>query len=382
MKLIIFFFLVSGAILFAQEQTSSELPEIKELENQALSERELNAFIDFEERKPLELIHILLDRLVEHIKVVDLDPIKRVGMHRIKINQQYFDRGTGNYVQGRVEEAFVRFADFDLITSPELNQITVISTDSSLQIYNNIPKIEMLWELGKELYLDAFLQGELGATPDGSYYLNVKVIKQQTGDILWSKNLLIGDNLNSEYISRWSLGIGVRFLGVETTPFTIDWEDQKFTELYLNLGYRNRFLETRTFWYTFRLGLAVFNSAVTNPTEPSPISHTFPAIKAAADFHFVLIPRTKSEGIIDGRGLLSVGSSLNITLSPVYYRGQLLAVSGFLLSHFSRVFSFRFALDYFIGSTTLVGESAALSTVNSQFIFEKVGVNAEILWDF
>ncbi len=372
-------FIVVG-VVFAQKN-ANELPTIAPTsDDKDLSGEALDVFPGLREKRELDLINVLLNRLEESLRGVDLDPVKRVGVHRVKMNFDFIDRGLAGYIQGRIEEAFVQYANFNLVSSPELSQITVISTDTSLQIYNAIPDIETLWKLGKDLYLDAFLQGEIGKTANGGYYLNVRVIKQRTGDVLWSKNFLIGEYVQSEDIRRFSLGVGIRFLTVAKDNITIAWESPTFSESYLQLGYRNRLLETYRFWYTIRLGLGLFTSAVTNPQATVAKTEQFPVLRVAWEMAYVLIPSRK--GIIDGRGLLSLGIFAGATSSVLLYDGRLLSLSVFAITHFSRYFSIKAQVEQFIGGTTLIGRNETfIQTTGNNFNFRGLAYNVEILWD-
>lgn len=86
-----------------------------------------------------------------------------------------------------------------MVDVPALKALRIYISDENLKISNTYPEIEELWEIGKKYGVDAFLDGSCTRTDNGDIILNLKMVANRSGEIVWSESF-INDKLNRKDI--------------------------------------------------------------------------------------------------------------------------------------------------------------------------------------
>jgi hypothetical protein len=75
-----------------------------------------------------------------------------------------------------------------LVSLPELNTLKILSTDSSFSISNALPSPDELWRVGRRLRVDAFIEGNLSYVRGKAMYLDLRLNRTGTNEVLWAKS--------------------------------------------------------------------------------------------------------------------------------------------------------------------------------------------------
>lgn len=126
--------------------------------------------------------------------LISLPPhIQRVALYRLRADRKEFSPGMIRYIQSQIEESFFA-AKRDVVSAPELKTTRISSTDTSFQMSNAVSDAEELWKLGRKLRVDAFLDGGITKSKDGDILLTLKLMRQETADVVWSQTFVAGPN--------------------------------------------------------------------------------------------------------------------------------------------------------------------------------------------
>lgn len=119
--------------------------------------------------------------------------LQRVALYRLRADRREFSPGMIRYVQNQIEEAFFA-SKRDVVSAPELKTTRISSTDTSFQMSNAVSDAEELWKLGRKLRVDAFLDGGITRSKEGDLLLTLKLIRQESADVVWSQTFIAGPN--------------------------------------------------------------------------------------------------------------------------------------------------------------------------------------------
>lgn len=168
------------------------------------------------DRTGLEQLTTVLQELKD--STMEIPPaIERVAVYRIRINPTYFDPGMARYIREEIENTFRKSSRIDVVTAPELKTIRVAITDTSFSFKNTIPTLDELWALGKKLRVDAFIDGSVTMTDHNDLLVTLKLVKNTTGEIVWSQSFVAGPNQKKIYKNplRFQLATLVHILPLE-----------------------------------------------------------------------------------------------------------------------------------------------------------------------
>ncbi len=188
----------------------------------------LNAAEKKKDMSGLEQTYGILNKLKE--AAVEIPPdIERVAVYRIRVDHEHFEPGMSRYIRERLEDTFRETTRIEVVTAPELKTIRVDITDISFSFKNTIPTLEELWDLGKKLRVDAFIDGSVTMTELGDMLVTLKLVKNKTGEIVWSESLIAGPNEKKEYKNplRFQLATGVHIVSLEESGYLDSVTDVK-----------------------------------------------------------------------------------------------------------------------------------------------------------
>lgn len=139
-------------------------------------------------------IIVFLDRLFsdisEDIFLIE-EKVDRIAIYNIKMDRSAFSLQLSNYIEGRLHQIFQEAEGITLVNLPRLSGIKISSSDTSFQILNTVPSHKELWKIGRELKVQAFLEGECSYIPDLGIALNLRLSKTGSGSILWAKTYTV-----------------------------------------------------------------------------------------------------------------------------------------------------------------------------------------------
>lgn len=144
----------------------------------------------------------------------DIPPdLRRLAVYQLRVDRQEFSPGMARFIQGKVEEVFLKYGRREVVAAPELRTMRIVSTDTSFQMSNTLPKLEELWELGEKLRLDGYIEGNCTRSEEGDVMINLRVFRHKTAEVVWSGTFIAGPSKRSydfpllEFGAR--LGFGV-----------------------------------------------------------------------------------------------------------------------------------------------------------------------------
>jgi TolB-like protein len=120
--------------------------------------------------------------------------VRRVALHKLRFDREEFSASLVRYLQNMVEEVMARQGMKSVISSPELRTTRIIVTDTTFFLANALPNAEALWELGRKLRVEAFVEGSVTRSAEGDVILSLKIIRQETAEIIWNRNFVAGPN--------------------------------------------------------------------------------------------------------------------------------------------------------------------------------------------
>lgn len=193
-----------------------------------------------------------IDKIIQelHESMGNIPPeIQKIAIYQIRSNPSDFSPGLSKYIQGKIETAFRAEGRRKVVSPPELKTLTVISTDTSFELSNTIPTIQDLWNLGEQLRIDAFVEGNIAKTEDGDVLLNLKLIKHQSAEVVWSGDFIAGPNKTKPGIFdlKWSFSTPLRSFALDKVE-PIDFDG--ITQLTIRGECSEALIENKRLWYS------------------------------------------------------------------------------------------------------------------------------------
>ncbi|MGM0444451.1 MAG: hypothetical protein ACQEQV_09710 [Fibrobacterota bacterium] len=248
--------------------------------------------------------------------------IERVAVYRIRVDQDHFSRGMARFIRERIEEVFRKSSRREIVTAPELKTIRVSVTDTSFSFSNTVPSIEALWELGDKLRLDAFIDGSCTRTEDGDVLLTLKLLRNTTGEIVWSESFIAGPNEQEDAFPGISFAVGAGASIAPMKEYMIDsnsYTGGNFTSYGMRLYMEEATTARRRFYFSVHGGVYVANLRPEDETQTQNL--TVINTKVGGDLIFALLP--KDESYTDYWLGILLGLELN---KPLMYRRSSLAL--------------------------------------------------------
>ncbi len=152
--------------------------------------------------------------------VGELPPeIRRVAVYQIKADPKEVRLGTIRYIQAQVEDVLSKEAHRAVVNSPELRNLRVVSTDTSLTVSNSLPSLEDLSRLALKLDVDAFVEGACTRSADNDLMLTIRIFRSRTGELVWTGNFVSGPNRRDAAFQDLDFAVSVPFLMLPVDAF-------------------------------------------------------------------------------------------------------------------------------------------------------------------
>jgi hypothetical protein len=195
--------------------------------------------------------------------------IRRVALHKLRFDREEFSASLIRYLQNMVEEVLARQGMKNVISSPELRTTRIIVTDTTFFLANALPNAEALWELGRKLRVEAFVEGSVTRSAEGDVILSLKMIRQESAEIIWNRNFVAGPNRSKAKhfsfepfiytaFNYWPVN---RFESDnkldQTTSKVIRTDSLQFYRYYMEFGAQEAISESRMFFMSGVAGLGV-----------------------------------------------------------------------------------------------------------------------------
>lgn len=135
----------------------------------------------------LKLMEEIFAQLPKDISEIDPD-LGRIAVYRIETDGSNISAPMREHFESRLVEILRMLQRPAVVALPELNTLKVSSTDSSFSIINALPSPDELWRVARKLRVDAFLEGNLVYLPLKALFLDLRLNRTGTNEVLWAKS--------------------------------------------------------------------------------------------------------------------------------------------------------------------------------------------------
>jgi hypothetical protein len=302
--------------------------------------------------------------------------IERIAVYRIRVSQRDFSPGMARFIKGKLEETLIKTGRRKVVTSPELKTIRIASTDTTFMMTNTVPTLDDLWDLGNKLKVDAFLDGTCTRSEDGDVLVHLRLIRQNTAEIIWSSSFVAGPNKQKQFVSdvRYTMGAGFGLLPVKTLDFVEKKMDMYHHYLLFQVG--EAATPTRSVNLSFFTGigwmLGVGKDGYDSTIQKLP---TVYPIQVGAELTTVLFPKNISEA--GYWGALYFGGKF-------FVFQRMLMLSGGYRAEFSKHLEIKTGVNYLpINKVLYVNKQLLFSdTRPHEVLLEDLSYEINILFNF
>jgi hypothetical protein len=144
--------------------------------------------------KILNLMEDLLTQVPPDLAGIDPE-IKRLAIYKIKIDERVIPPALAVHFKSKLVELLQEIEPPTLVSLPELNTLKISSTDTSFSIINALPSPNELWRIGRNLRVDAFVEGELSYVADKALFLDLRLNRTGTNEVLWARSYSAYENI-------------------------------------------------------------------------------------------------------------------------------------------------------------------------------------------
>ncbi len=121
--------------------------------------------------------------------LVEIDPgLNRIAVYRIDVDDALLTPPLRTHFESRLVEVFGILGQPAMVSLPEMNTLRITGTDSSFSVMNSLPTPDEIWRVGRRLRVDAFLEGNLTFVKDKALFLDLRLNRTGTNEILWVKS--------------------------------------------------------------------------------------------------------------------------------------------------------------------------------------------------
>lgn len=196
--------------------------------------------------------------------------IQRVALYRLRADRKEFSPGMIRYIQSQIEEAF-HIQKRDVVSTPELKTTRITSTDTSFQMSNAVSDAEELWKLGRKMRIDAFIDGGLTKSKDGDILLTMKLIKQETADVVWSQTFVAGPNEDRAKPAQFEMTANLGWGYWDVNKYVYKESETKgglvFYRYYADLGIQQVMNDQRTWFIGIHGGMGYLVDVPDDPED-------------------------------------------------------------------------------------------------------------------
>lgn len=138
-----------------------------------------------------ERILTLMESIFSQIPadLAEIDPsLNRIAIYRIHTQDAAIPPPLKDHFEARLVQIFLSLGTPALVSLPEMNTLKISSTDTSFSIINSLPSPDELWRVGRRLRVDAFLEGTLTYVHKKALFLDLRLNRTGTNEVLWAKS--------------------------------------------------------------------------------------------------------------------------------------------------------------------------------------------------
>lgn len=237
-----------------------------------------------------EAIITLMEKIFSEIPddLTEIDPkIKRVAMYRLNMDKAYMPTVLQAHFESRLIEIFRTIDPPKMVSLPKLSTLRVSSTDSSFSIINSLPSPDELWRVGRSLRVDAFIEGDVTYVPRKALFLDLRLSRTGTNEVLWAKSYKAYEEMAVPQINpvKESLNAGFEFFQIHTNsvPDSLLHQDfnNKLVQYTIYLGLYQFMTAASRLRYELRGGISFLSEGVTF-TSPQFQENAFYGLKEGA----------------------------------------------------------------------------------------------------
>ncbi len=143
--------------------------------------------VDDGDENILKLMNEIFAQVPEDIPEIDPD-LGRIAVYRIETEGSNISASLREHFESRLIEILRTLDRPAVVALPDLSTLRISSTDSSFSIINSMPAPDELWKAARKLRVDAYLEGNLGYMPGKALFLDLRLNRTGTNEVLWAKS--------------------------------------------------------------------------------------------------------------------------------------------------------------------------------------------------
>ncbi|MFQ5602994.1 MAG: hypothetical protein ACE5HS_06965 [bacterium] len=140
-----------------------------------------------ESEKVVKLMEEIFQQIPVDLSEID-SKLKRIAVYRIKTDSKYIPAPLREHFENRLVELLRSLGTPSVVALPELNRLKITANDTSFSIINALPSPDELWLVGRKLRVDGFLEGNLVYVPGKALFLDLRLNRTGTNEVLWAKS--------------------------------------------------------------------------------------------------------------------------------------------------------------------------------------------------
>jgi hypothetical protein len=270
--------------------------------------------------------------------------VERVAVYNIQVDRNHFPPGVARYIRFQIEAVLRKYSRRQVVAAPNLKTMRINVSDTSFSMTSRLPDAEQLWDLGRSLGIDAFLQGTCTKSEDGDVILSVKLIKQETAEILWTGNYIAGPNEDDgDTFGKPELVVNAAFSYWDLSRYTVNGSavslDMQMYHYYLEAGAQEAVGVDKRVYLGLYAGLGMYLPVSETPEDTVYQNISSKGqISAGPEILLVLVPKEESaEGYL-------LGSYVGVR---AYFPSRFIVVQGGLQSRMTPHFAISMGISYF-----------------------------------
>lgn len=268
MKKMIAIFLLAGALILVHGERA--IAQIKPSSNEAI----------------LTLMEKIFKEIPDDLSEIN-PSIKRIAVYRVNMDNATIPAALKDHFESRLIEIFGTIDPPTMVSLPQLSTLRISSTDSSFSIMNSLPTPDELWRVGRRLRVDAFLEGNLTYVAKKALYLDLRLNRTGSNEVLWAKSYHAYEQMEAPKINpvRQSINAGFEIFQIHASsaPDTLLHRDfnSRLIQYSIYLGLYQFMTANSRLRYEVRGGVSFLSQGV-KFTSPQFTENAFYGLKKGA----------------------------------------------------------------------------------------------------
>jgi len=262
-KMLLIFLLIAGGV-FAQSQEEPGGIKVSQVDRERL-------WPEVEGSTGIVQIYSVMNQLSEAVPGIP-PGVERIAIYHLQVDRREFSPGMARFIRSQIEDVFRQYSRRIVISTPGLKTTRILVTDSTFKMSNTLPDAEQLWAVGRKLGIDAFVQGSVTRSAEGDVLLSLKMIKQESAEIVWSGNFVAGPNQVQELRHKVELGVTGGFGLWKMERYQDDNAtsnaDLDMYHFYGEVSAGEAVLKNRRLYLSLAVGAGFYQPMPANPRDP------------------------------------------------------------------------------------------------------------------